>query len=570
MLVLLLSACSGDDGGDDDASDTTEGSTTTTAPPPTSTEADGPDGTVVLADNPDSTLSAVVTVTTDAPATAALVATSADGHQVDLPAGAEPATELELPLVGLRPETEYEVAVEAAGADGTPLDLGAPVPFTTGALPDDFPPITLESVDQERTQPGLTLLSLKPWAPPTGDGAPAPAQGEGQAGGYLAAVDQEGEVVWYHGTEGGVLDARQTDTGYLYTYDELVVREVDALGRITEELAGRVATENPEDLTGQARTTDAAVPVDTDSAHHDAGPLPSGNLLWLSTGLEEVTGPPLCGEDEDEVTYPVIYDVVVEVEPDSGEVVGEWSLADVYDPFERPGTEMCIEGSTFAPPNFFYPVDGVVDWTHGNSVVLDEERNALIVSLRHQSAVLALRYQDDADGPAGELLWELGPEGDLPLDGLAPSYQHAAEVLPDGTILVYDNGNQHPGATAGEEGDDPPFSRAVIYEVDDSSDDPADWTARQIWEHRLEGEGGRPVFTGFLGDVDRLDNDDVLVTHGAISDADGALSARVVEVDRDDAAADGGDVVFDLRVGTPDDPWTVYRSQRIASALPGA
>ena len=51
--------------------------------------------------------------------------------------------------------------------------------------------------------------------------------------------------------------------------------------------------------------------MDTDSAHHDVGPLPSGNLLLLSTELQQLTGPPQCGEDAAEVTYPVISDVVV-------------------------------------------------------------------------------------------------------------------------------------------------------------------------------------------------------------------------------------------------------------------
>ncbi len=569
-LALVAGACSGDGDGDDaDAGSTEATATTTTAPPPTTTEASGADGSVTLADNPDSTLSAVVTVSTDQPAVVGLTATSPGGHEVDLPAGGEPGTDAELPLVGLRPDTDYEVAVTAATADGAALDLGAPLSFSSGALPDDFPEIRLESVDRDRTQPGLTLLSLKPWDAPAEEGADAaPSQDVRQTGGYLAAVDQDGEVVWYHGTEGGVLDARQVDDGYLFTYEELEARQVDALGRLTLELAGRVVTENPEDLRGRRRTTDAAVPVATDSAHHDAGLLPSGNVLMLSTELQDLTGPARCGEDDDEVTYPVISDVVVEVEPESGEVVGEWPISDVLDPFARPGAELCVEGSAFAPPNFFYPVEGVRDWTHGNSVVLDEDRNALIVSLRHLSAVLALRYQDDADGPAGELLWELGADGTLPLDGEPTSFQHAAEVLADGSILVYDNGNQHEGATAGEEGDAPPYSRAVIYEVDDSSDDPSEWSARQVWEHRLDDDDGNPVFTGFLGDVDMLDDGNVLITHGAIADAEGRLTARVVEVAREDGATEGGDVVFDLRVGTPDDGWTVYRSQRIASALP--
>lgn len=265
----------------------------------------------------------------------------------------------------------------------------------------------------------------------------------------------------------------------------------------------------------------------------------------------------------------MISDVVVEVDPESGEVVGEWNLADIYDPFERPGEELCADGSPFAPPNLFYPEDeGRRDWTHGNSVVLDEERNALVVSLRHLNAVLAIRYQDDDNGPAGELIWEIGPDGTLPLDGEPSYHQHAAEVLDDREVLVYDNGNSRPGAAVGVEGGDPPYSRAVIYEVDDSSPDPADWSARQVWDHVLEGDNGGDVFTAFLGDVDELENGNVLATHGAIADERGNLNARVIEVIR--GGDDDGDVVFDLRVGDESAGWTVYRSERIASLTPGA
>lgn len=558
-LAVLVAGCSGS-GETDGGARLEDGS----VPDESGAKARVEDGSMSIEENPGNELSAIVRVETGAPSRAGLTATAAD-HEVVLPATGEPSKVHDLALVGLRPETEYEVSVDALDVDGDPVDAGDSVSLTSGPLPEDFPPIELE-VDAERAAEGLTLLSLKPWGPPN-DGRAAPYEGPDRPKGYLAAVDHEGYVVWYHATDRGVLDARQTDTGFMFTYDEAVVREVDVLGRLTRELAGRVATDiAPVDFDGERRATDDATPMDTDSAHHEAGPLPSGNLLLLSTELRALTGPPQCGEGGDEVTYQVISDIVVEVEPDSGEIAGEWPLADVYDPFDRPGEELCVDGPEFAPPNYFYPVEAPRDWTHGNSVVLDEERNALIVSLRHLDAVLALRYQDDADGPAGELLWELGPDGTLPLDGEPTYYQHAAEVLDDGSILVYDNGNSRPGASVGG-GGDPPYSRAVIYEVDDSGADRAEWTARQEWEHVLVDEGGRPVFTAFLGDVDALDTGSILITHGAIADERGNFNARVVEVSR--GGETDGDVVFDLRVGDETTGWTVYRSERIASLTPG-
>ena len=68
------------------------------------------------------------------------------------------------------------------------------------------------------------------------------------------------------------------------------------------------------------------------------------------------------------------------------------------------------------------------DWAHGNGIVLDAAGNRVIVSARHIDLLFAFRYEDDADGPSGELLWSIGPDGTLPLDG-EPSYGlHAPEL----------------------------------------------------------------------------------------------------------------------------------------------
>ena len=535
-LLLTLAACSGDD------SDTAG-----EADAPSTTQAVAATATATVEPGPVSTLSAVIEVRADEPVRPTATAV-AGGHEVRVPAPEEAAEDVELALVGLRPETEYEITVDG---------VEEPLTFTSGALPDDFPPLRLAEVDADADAiaSGLTLLSLKPWSPaPSGRGS-APA-----AGGYLAAVDHEGFVVWYHPTEVGVLDARMLPSGnVMFTYDEVALREIDVLGRTVRELAGRVALDRaPTDPFGRPRTSGDATRVETDSVHHDATPLPNGNVVLLSTELREMTGPAQCDEPAGEATYQIIADVIVEIDPDSGEVAKEWPLLDVYDPFERPGSELCIEGSPFAPPNFFYAdVEGVRDWTHANSVVLDEERNELVVSARHLSAVFALRYEDDDDGPAGQLLWELGPDGTLELDGEPSYYQHAAEVLRDDELLVYDNGNSRPSAPISG-GGAPPYSRGVIYELDRDGG-----TARQVWEHRLEHPDGRPVFTAFLGDADQLPNGNILLTHGAIGDAQGRFTARIVEVVRD-----SGEVVFDLTVGDEASQWTVYRSERFETLTP--
>jgi arylsulfate sulfotransferase len=143
-------------------------------------------------------------------------------------------------------------------------------------------------------------------------------------------------------------------------------------------------------------------------------------------------------------------------------------------------------------------------------------------------------------------LWELGTDGSLRLtSGDWTSHQHAVELLGDDELMVYDNGN----------GRTPPYSRAVIYKIDAAAG-----TAEQVWEHRDTTDDGRPMYTPFLGDVDRLANGDILITHGGASTADGKLYGRIVEVD-----PDSDDVVWDLTVGETSGLWTLYRAERYDS-----
>jgi hypothetical protein len=162
--------------------------------------------------------------------------------------------------------------------------------------------------------------------------------------------------------------------------------------------------------------------------------------------------------------------------------------------------------------------------------------------------------------------WIFGENGTIPIVGDPPYYQHAVEVQDDGSILLYDNGNGRPGTTvggAGEPGSTPTYSRAVLYDVDDSSDDPADWVVTQRWEHRTTDADGAPLYARFLGDADRVENGNVLITHGGISPEgeDAFDHALIIEVVPEGEA--GGDVVWDLRLGSAERPVTVYRSERI-------
>lgn len=512
-----------------------------------------------LSPHPVSAISAVLTVETEEPA---LVTTVVDGPggAFEIPPG-DAASSQRIPVVGMRADADYTITVHAEPRAGGASDEQT-LDWDTGPLPSDLPPVTTAVSDRARMQEGITVFNAMPWAPIPDGAAPPDA-------GYLIAVDEEGEVVWYDRLRLQVLDIDTTRRGtFLVTAGDSVILEIDLFGSVLREWGTRVATEFAEtDISGRALRSDATKPIDIDSSHHEITELSNGHLLTLSTEVIELhpaDAARLCPESPEP---SIVGDKVIELDGD-GKVVLELSLAEILDPAVNPGSEMCVLGPLVAPPNWFYPASSPTrDWTHANALALDAEHNRLLVSLRHLDGVYALRYRDDDDGPAGEVLWSLGVNGSLDLDGEPAWHQHAVELEDDGSLLVYDNGNLRPGTTLGG-GDAPPFSRAVSYEVD-----PAAGTARQTWEHRDTWPDGRPVYTPFLGDVDREPNGNVLITHGGGTTVDGTLLGRIVEVVPGDAADGSADeIVFDVTVGTgtAPDAWTLYRAERLPSLYFGA
>ena len=512
-------------------------------------------GNISVELSPTSALSAVVTVRTGTSVRISVTARG-NGHDVTVPMTSRPSCLHRLALVGLRPSTTYLVSATADIPCGTAWPVGLPVPVRSGALPADFPQIRA-SADRARMLPGLTLFNLMPWRLPARQRPAIPLDLADQPMlGYLLAVDEEGQVVWYYRAELGIEDARQLPNGdLLISYDDCAARQIDVLGTTVREWATRVATEwMPVDDLGRPRIGPAAIPIAADSMHHEVALLPSGNLLFLSTELRELadTGPGRC---------EVIGDVAVEADSVSGAVIGEWRLLDVLDPARRPGAHLHDGGLRAAPPVTFYPKASYPrDWSHANAVVVDRRHNALLLSLRHLDCVTALRYQEDISGPAGELLWEFGPTGTVRLaSGDWPYHQHAVELQEDGGILLYDNGVGRSGHSS-RSGNRRDFSRAVLFSLEDRPGRPP--VATQRWEHRLP-HGDSLAFSWRLGDADRLPNGSVLITHGHLPDRAGRVRSRIVEVVPSPPA--GGEIVFDLSIDDERMGWCVYRAARIAS-----
>jgi hypothetical protein len=459
-------------------------------------------------------------------------------------------------LRGLRAETTYEVTTT-----GTARYRGE---FITGPLPDGLPQITTKLLDPAAMAPGYTLFNLMDLREELGGDSDEldPLRPTG----WLLIVDEAGEIVWYHNQDHAIGDARFLDDGtILFEYNDTGGRRINLDGDLLDEWAGSIITGRfLIDAQGRQVIGDTPIVVNTDAMHHEQHRLPDGTQVTLSAELRVLDGfdTPQCGEDPAafDGTYHLIGDVIVIFDPATGEILNEFSMFNYFDPRDDPASyNFCGLSFDWVFPNWLYKgVDPLArDWTHANAVEVDEASNALIVSIRHLDALLALRWIDDAEGPAGEVLWQSGRLGDLTLtNGSWHRYQHAPEVQDDGTILVYDNGNRRPGFGTSE---NPYFSRVVLYSIDGDAK-----TAEQLWEFR-SSLNDQPAFAGFVGDADRLANGNVLITDGGLNGSmDGVTSAQIVEVVP--FGSDGGDIVWRLTV-EGGAGWVVYRSERLAGVF---
>jgi Arylsulfotransferase (ASST) len=149
------------------------------------------------------------------------------------------------------------------------------------------------------------------------------------------------------------------------------------------------------------------------------------------------------------------------------------------------------------------------DYDHPNAVTFDANGN-YVVSWRNLNQIMAI------DSHSGAVLWRLGgAKGDYkfvadPLGGF--SKQHAVKILPNGNVLLFDNGSDH----------SPPQSRAVEYRLD-----PVAKTATMVWESRHDPL----LYAMYVGWVERLQGGNTWIGY--------TMLGRVVEV------APGGQVVWE-------------------------
>jgi hypothetical protein len=438
VAALVVAACS-------------DNNTGPSAPAPTIVSA-------TTAENPYNALSIVFVVTT----------TNADSVRVVYSASTDPGgttpgvmvvgAQTRVVTLGLLPLTSYTNVVQVFGHGGRMV--ADTMQVTTGDLPAYVKQFTVTYAGVPSS--GLTLV--QPIVAP-GDTA------------VVAAVDSLGRIRWYRefpgvNSEETKLQPNNDFTTFVYPHN----------------IPGNGAPEpyGPAQSGYYIEYTPAGDSV----AEYDPGDSLSsdGHELWLTgspatgVGAAHLFGAENRPGDLASIGGPSSVTVVGhhlrrQTGTGSGTVQFEWNAWNVY------GVADWIEPTGVNPPN---------DFDHPNSLDFDADSN-YIVSFRHMGAIIKL------NATTGAVMWQLGgrlTQFTILNDPLTLfSGQHCVRMLPNGHLLMYDNGLRH----------SPPHSRAVEYALDFTH-----MTATMVWEY-----APTPLtFTPIVGSVERLSNGNTLVGFG--------------------------------------------------------
>ncbi len=423
----------------------------------------------------------------------------------------ERATSFALPVLGLYPAHSNTLLIRFYDDDDQLLGEENRSIDTPQLLPE-LPEIQV-SVNTERKKPGMNLVSFF-----------------GRAGSRLPQIpfmfDQYGNIRWYanmdtHPVLGNLFyDAgvERLKNGNLYFGDGSSGRlvEMDMLGRVINEWL----------LPGYG-------------FHHNVLELTNGNLLATVNkhGLATTE------------------DHILEIDRETGDIVQEWDLRESLNQRRRVWSS------------------NARDWFHANGLAYDEAKDAIIVSGRVQGTVKLTRdnkviwiFAPHSNwGTAGDgtdlnskLLQPLDTNGQpitdtAVLDGFVDHsefswawYQHAPELTPHGTLLLFDNGdNRH---YQGQ----PVFSRAVEYLFDDDA-----MTVQQVWEYGRER--GPTTYSAIVSDVDFHPKENNVVFMPGANWEDGP-NGKTIEVDYQTK-----EVVYEAAVRNPEARYgiTFHRIERL-------
>ena len=331
-----------------------------------------------------------------------------------------------------------------------------------------------------------------------------------------AAYDINGDVRWYLDQKTAWDNARLKNGHLLISTERLMNTPYYMTGLYEIDLLGKIYNEY-------------TIPG---GYHHDYFEMPNGNLLIAS--------------DNFAITNNTVEDYLIEIERESGKIIKQFDLKDVL-PTTSTGNENYSEA----------------DWFHNNSVWYDKNSSTVILSGRHQDAVVALDYA------TGSLKWILGDKTNWPEEYAEYFFtpvgenfewqwsQHAAMLTPEGNIFLFDNGNNKSKLSDNYTPAAESYSRGVMYHIDYDAK-----TIEQIYQYGKERDA--EFYSPYISDVDYLEADHYLISSGGIVKKNGEAQnqpAGIAEADELSSITveqKAGETIFEIRL-----PINTYRAEKM-------
>lgn len=335
------------------------------------------------------------------------------------------------------------------------------------------------------------------------------------AKGYVVAYDMNGDVRWYL-TENFSWDIKKLKNGHLLLGSyRLVNSPYYTIGFDEMDFTGKIYNEY----------------VLPGGYHHDVFEMENGDFLIASNDFSKGT----------------VEDNVVLMDRTTGEIKKTWNIDNII-PTDESKSENWIEH----------------DWFHNNAVWYDKNTNSITLSGRHLDIVINIDFD------SGKLNWILGDNTNWDEDMQKYFFtpvgdnfewqwsQHAAMVLPNGNIFLFDNGNNRSKNESEYIDANDNYSRGVIYNIDTEN-----MIIRQLWEYGKERRS--EFYSPYISDVDYYSDEHYLVHSGGIGSLDGnALNQPGVLYESAKLNSITTEILNDKVVFELDLPSNFYRAEKMS------
>ena len=292
-------------------------------------------------------------------------------------------------------------------------------------------------------------------------------------------------------------------------------------------------------------TMDGENPVDS----HEIKQIPNGNYMAFFNvgGLGPIPDDNYMTEFFRSVGYQA--DGTTLEFPYYGQMIVEWNedheIVWLWNPFDHFTT---LDNDNYEGTWYNAYFNQTLDWLHSNAFHFDEDESVIYVSHRHISRISKISY------PSGEVIWNMGLPSEYIYSGddhicsdLLFSFQHHVQLMDNGDLLFFDNGNLSEMLL----GDENPTTRLRRVRVIEDS------YCETVWEYEFPPN----LFGQGMGSVLEQENGNYLVyTFGnGISP-----ECSVLEIIPNESF--GGQVVWKATASNPNAAW--YRSYKIPSVHP--